>query len=78
MTYEVIESEEVAGLRRMVSAREVEVADLAEALHRMTEMHSLMMSKVNHGSSFYDAKCIKEMNEAPIQASNALAGVKVR
>lgn len=41
---------------------------LLDALKRMEYMHKLMMNKVNHASSFYDAETIKEMNEAPNQA----------
>ena len=46
--------------------------DLLEALNRMIAMHDMMMKKVNHGASFYDAETIMEMNEAPIQANNAV------
>lgn len=41
---------------------------LIVALERMVKMHDLMMKKVNHKASFYDAECITEMNEAPQQA----------
>lgn len=51
-------------------------AELTAALTRMLAMHELMMKKVNHGASFYDAECLKEMNEAPIQAQKALLGVE--
>ena len=45
---------------------------LRAALIRMNKMHELMMKKVNHGASFYDAECLREMNEAPLQARKAL------
>jgi hypothetical protein len=38
----------------------------------MTKMHELMMSKANHKESFYDAKCLYEMNGAPLDAYDAL------
>ena len=45
---------------------------LTKALYRMVRMYEIMMEKVNHGASAYDAECIREMNEAPIQAGLAL------
>ena len=51
---------------------EAEIEKLRAALTRMDRMHGLMMAKVNHGASFYDAECLQEMNEAPIQAARAL------
>lgn len=47
--------------------------ELAIALQRMTAMHALMMKKVNHGASFYDAECLSEMNDARRQAARAIA-----
>ena len=47
------------------------IEELVSSLVRMNAMHDLMMKKVNHGASFYDAACIREMNEAPIQATKA-------
>lgn len=47
-------------------------SDAMDALERMQKMHSLMMEKVNHKKSFYDAECIREMNEAPLQAKRVL------
>ena len=46
---------------------------LFDALERMDKMHEMMMEKVNHGASFYDAECLHEMNGAPIQAAKAMA-----
>lgn len=46
---------------------------LFDALLRMDRMHEMMMKVVNHRASFYDAKCLAEMNGAPIQAAKALA-----
>ncbi len=46
---------------------------LYDALKRMDAMHKMMMAKVNHGASAYDAVTIQEMNEAPIQAAQAVA-----
>jgi len=45
---------------------------LRAALQRMMVMHDKMMQKTNHGASFYDADCIREMNEAPLQAERAI------
>lgn len=42
------------------------------ALVRMLKLYDLMMEKVNHKASFYDADCVREMNEAPGQARRAL------
>lgn len=47
--------------------------DLLAALQRMDRMHALMMEKVNHRASWYDAECLREMNEAPLQAARAIA-----
>lgn len=64
------------GSRFMPNARVLcftsDEAELIAALQRMQRMHSLMMAKTNHGASFYDAKCLQEMNEAPIQAARVL------
>lgn len=48
------------------------ISVLRSALQRMDDMHEKMMAKVNHGASFYDADCLREMNKAPIQAARAL------
>ena len=50
----------------------VEIDRLRAALMRMDRMHGMMMAKVNHGASFYDAECLQEMNAAPLQAARAL------
>jgi len=42
--------------------------DLLKALERMNKMHNMMMEKINHGASFYDADTLREMNKAPIEA----------
>lgn len=52
-------------------------SDLIYALDRMVKMHNLMMRKTNHGASYYDARCIAEMNGAPMQAVNALRNADV-
>jgi hypothetical protein len=51
---------------------EEKIEILRAALQRMIIMHSMMMDKTNHGASFYDADCLREMNEAPLQADLAL------
>lgn len=51
-------------------------AALVAALERMLAMHDTMMTKVNHGASFFDADCLREMNEAPSQAAQAIASAK--
>lgn len=50
--------------------------DLVAALQRMIAMHETMMKKTNVGASFYDADCIREMNEAPLQANRLLQKLK--
>ncbi len=49
---------------------------LFDALERMDKMHEMMMSKVNHRASYYDAECLSEMNGAPVQAAKAMAAFK--
>lgn len=49
-----------------------EVETLRDALDAMLTMHCAMMEKTNHGASFYDADCIRQMNEAPLVAQAAL------
>ncbi|EIE5960807.1 hypothetical protein LDU30_001404 [Salmonella enterica] len=46
------------------------------ALARMLTMHEMMMNKTNIKASFCDADCIREMNEAPIQARRVLLDIK--
>ncbi|ECV5893709.1 hypothetical protein F2K41_09915 [Salmonella enterica subsp. enterica] len=46
------------------------------ALARMLTMHEIVMNKTNIKASFYDAECIREMNEAPIQARRVLLDIK--
>lgn len=46
------------------------------ALARMLTMHEMVMSKTNIRASFYDADCVREMNEAPIQARRVLLDLK--
>ena len=45
------------------------------ALRRMLKMHELMMAKANHAASFYDAECLQEMAEAPLEAAAVLERV---
>lgn len=56
-----------------IASLEQTVASLHDALERMCEMHSMMMAKVDHGASTYDADTLREMNEAPAQAALAMA-----
>ncbi|ELY5676415.1 hypothetical protein SNM20_002722 [Salmonella enterica] len=46
------------------------------ALARMLTMHEMVMNKTNIKASFYDADCIREMNEAPVQARRVLLDIK--
>ncbi len=58
----------------MANARLIAAApDLLEACEAMIEMYKAMMDKIDHGSSFYDAKTIRLMNEAPGLTSKAIA-----
>lgn len=52
--------------------------ELVEALKRMKRMWEMMMEKVDHGASFYDADTIREMNEAPLDANKALAKAEAK
>lgn len=63
---------EVEELKIAARKMRAENERLRSALVRMMAMHEMMMKKINHGASFYDADCLREMNEAPIQAHNAL------
>lgn len=47
---------------------------LQNALERMDRLYGLMMAQCNLGASALSGECIREMNEAPIQASLALKG----
>lgn len=49
---------------------------LLDALKRMEHMHQLMMEKIDHGKSWYDAECMREMNEAPLQAAITIAAAE--
>lgn len=49
--------------------------NLIVALNNMLEMHDMMMSKVNHSASFYDAATIAAMNEQPAKAREVLKAV---
>ena len=46
--------------------------ELKDALEGMIDLYETMMDKVDHTNSFYDANCIKMMNENPLQAKKAL------
>ncbi|EHN5171725.1 hypothetical protein KI912_001517 [Salmonella enterica] len=48
---------------------------LQVALARMLTLHEMVMNKTNIGASFYDADCVREMNEAPIQARRVLLDI---
>ncbi len=48
------------------------VVAAGNALRRMLEMHEMMMAKANHAASFYDAECLQEMAEAPLEAAAVL------
>jgi hypothetical protein len=50
--------------------RDLETA--GNALCRMLKMHELMMAKANLAGSFYDAECLQEMAEAPLEAAAVL------
>ena len=65
-------SELIGDLRNERDELAAKNEQLRDALARMVRMHGLMMAKVNHGASFYDAECLHEMNAAPIQAARAL------
>lgn len=52
-----------------------DIVKLKQALKDMLDMHDLMMDKVNHADSAYDANCIKAMNEVPGQARAVLKKV---
>jgi len=51
---------------------EGERVPLRASLLRMVKLHGLMMKQVNHNEAAYDANCIKEMNEAPPEATKIL------
>ena len=43
-----------------------------DALENMLKLHDTMMNKVNHAASFYDADCLRQMNDTPLEAVLAL------
>lgn len=45
---------------------------LKKSLTRMCDLHNLMCSQINFGSSCFDATTLREMNEAPNEAKKAL------
>lgn len=51
-------------------------ATLLSALVRLDKMHELMMKKINHGASWYDAECLFEMNAAPLEAAKAIQAAR--
>ncbi|ELS1357920.1 hypothetical protein SFE98_002819 [Salmonella enterica] len=50
--------------------------EASAALARMLTMHEMVMNKTNIKASFCDTDCIREMNEAPIQARRVLLDIK--
>ncbi|EMP6396110.1 hypothetical protein RJ492_004550 [Pluralibacter gergoviae] len=48
------------------------VETAGNALRRMLNMYELMMVQANHADSFYDAECLQEMAEAPLEAAAVL------
>lgn len=49
-----------------------DLSEALDALQRMRRLYGLMMEKVDHRHSFYDANTIREMNEAPTDAEKVL------
>ncbi|MCQ6609308.1 hypothetical protein NO386_26105, partial [Escherichia coli] len=43
------------------------------ALARMLHMHHMMLKTTHYRENITDARCIREMHEAPLQALNILA-----
>lgn len=68
----IIRPEWVPGAARLVRA----APELKVALEGMLEMHDLMMKKVNHKESFYDAQTLAAMNAAPLLARAALDSIE--
>ncbi len=49
------------------------IEELRAALARMLHMHHMMLETTHYRENITDARCIREMHEAPLQALNILA-----
>ncbi|MBW1021859.1 hypothetical protein KX767_24935, partial [Escherichia coli] len=52
---------------------EQHIEELRAALARMLHMHHMMLETTHYRENITDARCIREMHEAPLQALNILA-----
>ncbi|MGG6032082.1 hypothetical protein [Salmonella enterica] len=68
--------QEIADLNTRLEHIQKCAAVMQIALARMLTMHEMVMNKTNIKASFYDADCIREMNEAPVQARRVLLDMK--
>ena len=46
--------------------------DLKASLTRMYNLYVTMMDKIDHKHAWYDADCLREMNEAPVEAKRLI------
>lgn len=46
--------------------------DLKASLTRMYNLYVTMMDKIDHKHAWYDAACLREMNEAPMEAKRLI------
>ena len=54
-------------------SHEQHIEELRAALARMLHMHHMMLETTHYRENITDARCIREMHEAPLQALNILA-----
>lgn len=54
-------------------SHEQHIEELRAALARMLHMHHMMLETTHYRENITDARCIREMHEAPLQALNILS-----
>ncbi len=62
-----------AGYSPRQHSHEQHIEELRAALARMLHMHHMMLETTHYRENITDARCIREMHEAPLQALNILS-----
>ena len=66
-------TEDIAVTDAWLRAHPDDIEELRAALARMLHMHHMMLETTHYRENITDARCIREMHEAPLQALNILA-----